>query len=335
MSETNEEVIAILCADIHLQAQPPIWRSAEPDWYEAMQRPLDEIKALQKQTGRNCPVLCAGDIFDKWYGAVGKQSSELINWALKHLPDHMYCIPGQHDLPDHNYEQIWRSAYSTLVRAGKIKDIQFGLEEIVELGGGRYGQGLLDNGEVCTDDIRVYGFPYGLPLRPLENRNKRHFHIALAHEYIWMTGHSYPGAPKEGHLKTKVSKIKNQMWNGYDVVVYGDNHKGFLGYLATTAIFNCGTLMRRASDEIDYKPRVGLLYEDGTIKPHYLDTSKDKYIEKVEDAPLEEMDMSEFIEELKKLGETGLEFTKRVERFFKKNKTRKVVRNIIRKGMEE
>lgn len=304
MPKTNEKVIAILCADLHLSSKPPIWRSAEEDWYKAMQRPLDEIVDLQ--TDYDCPILCAGDIFDKW-----NSSAELINFALGYLPDRMYCIPGQHDLPDHNYSEIHRSAYETLVRAGKIRNI-------------------LINNPRGLDDIWIWGFPFGNKLSPHLNKDSR-CKIALVHEYKWIPGYSYPNPPKENKLSTALAA------NGYDVIVYGDNHNGFLyANMAGTAIFNCGTLMRRKSDEIDYKPQVGLLLESGRVEPHFLDISQDKYIDGVDNsAPVEEMDMSEFIAELKKLGETGLEFVERVERFFKKNKTRKAVQKIIRKGMEE
>ena len=72
-------VIAILCADVHLSLNPPVWRSNEPDWFAAMKRPLDEIKELQKKN-HDCPVFCAGDIFHKW-----DSPAELINWAIDNL----------------------------------------------------------------------------------------------------------------------------------------------------------------------------------------------------------------------------------------------------------
>ncbi len=306
MSETDEKVIAILLADIHLSAKPPIWRSAEEDWYEAMQRPLEELKRLQGKY--DCPILCAGDIFDLWYGAIGKMGSELVNWALRYLPDNMYCIPGQHDLPNHNYGEICKSAYWTLVKAGKIKNLKTDWR-------------ILEN-----FDLR--GFPFGSKLKPCTLVDTR-IHIALIHEYRWIKGSTYPGAPVMGKLSKAITK------HGYDIIVYGDNHKGFIFDAGGTVIFNCGTLMRRASDEKEYKPQIGLLLESGKILPHFLDISQDKYMESVDDSvPMEEMDMNEFIAELKKLGDTGLDFLLAVERFFKKHKVSKTVQDIIRKGMD-
>ncbi len=303
MPETDEKVIAILCADIHLSAKPPIWRSAEPDWYFAMRRPLVDLMALQMT--HECPVLCAGDIFDKW-----NSPPELINFALEYLPDNMYCIPGQHDLPDHNYHEIERSAYWTLVKAGKIKN-------------------MIETPFFFADMI-LYGYAYGHKLQPIVDSVDNVLSIALVHEYRWIKGSSYPGAPIVDKLSKAISK------HGYDVIVYGDNHKGFIYNAGDTTVFNCGGLMRRHSDEIDYRPQVGLLLESGKVVPHFLDISADKHIDKADDsAPVEEMDMSEFIEELQKLGESGLDFVVALTRFLKSNKTKKVVRDIIRKGMEE
>ncbi len=305
MSKTNEKVIAILCADIHLSIKAPVWRSAEEDWFAAMQRPLDELRGLQLKYG--CPILCAGDIFDKW-----NSPPELINFALKYLPGNMYCIPGQHDLPDHNHDEIHRSAYWTLVKAKKIQNI-------------------ILNEKTALTAGSIFGFPFGKKLTMAPNGKA--LKIALIHEYKWIKNHSYPNAP----IGNKVTPVLSKSNYGYNVIVYGDNHNGFLyANMAGTAIFNCGCLMRRKSDEIDYAPQVGLLLASGEVKPYFLDISKDKYLKSVDDATaIEELDIEEFLEELKKLGDTSLEFTTAVKRFYKKHKTHPAVQKILRKAGEE
>jgi len=77
--QSESKVIAIICSDLHLSLKPPVFRSDEPDWFAAMQRPLDEIRRLQKHYG--CDVLCCGDVFNDW-----NSSAELINWAVERLP---------------------------------------------------------------------------------------------------------------------------------------------------------------------------------------------------------------------------------------------------------
>ncbi len=308
MRGRNEKVIAIFLADIHLSLTPPIWRSAEPNWLEAMQRPLDEVRDLQKKF--NCPVICIGDIFDRW-----NSPPELINFALDYLPDDMYAIPGQHDLPLHQYEDMERSAYWTLEMAGKIKDVTPGC--FPDIGG-----------------IALHAFPYGHPLHPLGQEWGGRCHIAIVHEYAWIDGHCYPNAPVENKVVGKGDQMKKKKWLGYHMVVYGDNHKGFLTYLATTAIFNCGTLMRRKSDEVDYKPQVGMLLESGKVRKHYLDISKDKHLDVRSAKGVEDsLDMKGFIQELEKLGDSDLDFSGAMKQYLKKNKIKMEICNIIMKAV--
>jgi len=302
----NEKIIAIFCADIHLSLNAPIWRSAEPDWFEAMKRPLKEIKKLQGEY--NCPVICAGDIFDRW-----NSPPELINWAYDNLPK-MYAIPGQHDLPLHNYDDIKKSAYLSLVNADII-------------------QNLLPGCIIRTGDLIMYNFPYGYKIGPKKDTGgfgKNFIHIAVVHEYRCIKGKSFPQAPDEAYLRMNEKNLI-----GYDIIVYGDNHKGFMTTVnIDSTIFNCGTLMRRKSDEVDYKPWIGLLLESGELKPHYLDIIKDKYLD-VQTKPNEEdsLDMKAFIKELEKLGDTDLDFSEAMKQYLKKNKINTNICNIIFEAM--
>ena len=229
----NEDVIAILLADIHLSLNPPIWRSAESNWLEAQYRPIEEVKLLQDKF--ECPIFCAGDIFEWWFGAFGKGGSELTNYAIDYLPD-MYSIAGQHDLPLHQYNDINKSAYWTLVQAGKIFNMAPASVRTI------------------NDKMVVYSLPYGYPIEPCPEE-KKYLRIAIIHDYVWIPGCKYPEAPAEKRLKRIKHGQENQKLYGYDIIVYGDNHKGFMTMVGKTTVFNCGTLMRRKSDEVDYEPQ--------------------------------------------------------------------------------
>ena len=311
MSKTNEKIIAIFAADIHLSLNPPIWRSAEPDWFDAMLRPLVELRTLA--TLHNCPIVYAGDIFDKW-----NSSPELINFAIKHLPKGC-AIPGQHDLPLHNYEDIGKSAYWTLIEAGVLVYLFPSTPAIIEK-------------DTNKNKMLVSGFPFGHKIKTLEHRNEK-IYIAVAHEYKWIKDCSYPNAPRDQKLKTPSSKKHL----GYDVIIYGDNHKGWYCKWPNckTEFFNCGSLMRRNSDQIDYKPQVGLLTAKGRIISHKLDCSKDKYISDNILGKETELDLTQFMNELEQLGDTAFDFGESVKRFFEKHKTDKVIRNIILNAMEK
>ena len=316
MRGQDEKVLAIFCADIHLSLKPPVWRSAEPDWFAAQARPLLEIQELQNEY--KCPVICAGDIFDRYRKTADGWNAppELINFAINYLPD-MHAIPGQHDLPNHQYDDIERSAYWTLVKAGKINNMAPA------------------SVRTLSDQMVVYSLPYLYKIEPcLEEKN--YVRVAVVHDYIWIPGHSYPDAPDEKRLKKLSQNKVGGKFYGYDVVVYGDNHKGFSTYAGKTQIFNCGTLMRRKSDEIDYRPQVGLLLESGEVVSHYLDTSEDKYITAAEVVVKETLEMGELVTDLQKLGKSALDFVDAMKQYMHKHgKMTSEAKQVIIEAMEK
>ncbi len=291
------KVIAILCSDLHLSETAPVARAAEPDWFAAQERPLAEIDRLSKK--HRCPVIIAGDIFDRW-----NASPAIINFALEHLPDNVYAIPGQHDLPNHSLKEIKRSAYWTLVESGKVINIDY-----------RVVDPLIISGWVSrTPGTRliVRGFSWGQKITPEKClHNDGHVYLAVSHQYVFtrpgINGNGYPGAPEDQML----SKMWLQL-EGYDAAVFGDNHQGFLAGSRVTGkhvnVMNCGTLMRRKQDERDYKPQVGLLRADVTIDRHFLDVSKDKFSDPTDVSVDRVLDSSEFLEELRSLGGDSLDF---------------------------
>lgn len=293
---------AILVADIHLQAHAPVVRSSELDWFEAQARPLNEIRALSKK--HQCPILYAGDIFDRWNAA-----PEIINFAFAHLPPG-WAVPGQHDLPNHSYAEIERSAYWTLVAAGYLVNI-------------------LPGERVIADGLPVTGWPWGFePIARSGPRSTGLPEIALIHRFVWTKDTGYPGAP----TSALVGAYKGCL-GGYDVAVFGDNHKGFVAQLRNgPCIISCGTIIRRKADERDYRPSVWLLHEDATITRYYLDTTKDKFIEltAAEEVVERLLNMTEFVVGLRGLGvNDALDFVAVVKRFLTDNNVSGRVRDII------
>lgn len=304
-SATPPRVVAILTSDWHLSEKPPVARSAEEDWFETQKRYLRQIGVLSRRHGiAGIPIICAGDIFDKW-----NSSANLINFAISEMP-HVYAVPGQHDLAHHNYENIRKTAYWTLVEAGKVTDLRHG---------STLGMGV--------QDLVLHAFPWNHEIRPREVPSSLCLHIAVIHCYIWKKGFGYPGAPKDKRVGSLLPRLK-----GYDVAVFGDNHLGF----QYKNIFNCGGLMRRKSDEINYAPGVGLLYSDGTVKRHYLDTSGDKFIDPsiLKKVGKDGVDMEDFIEELKSLGDQAINFHSAIREFIDKHEISEEVANIVIESME-
>ncbi len=235
-----DDVIAVFASDIHLCHTPPVAREHEPNWYDAMLRPVMQLQAIVDETG--AALFYAGDIFDRW-----NAPAELINWALAYLPPG-WAIPGQHDLPQHNYGDIRRSAYWTLVAAGKLVN-------------------MIPGDPYRTNGWAFYGYPWKHPIVPLHANEHT---CAIVHAYIWGEGSGYKDAPEEQRITAYASQLE-----GYDVAVFGDNHIGFLGQCGATRVLNNGGFMRRRTDEVHYRPHVGLLLRDGTVIRRELDCTED------------------------------------------------------------
>jgi len=243
------DVIALFVSDIHLSHTPPIARSAEPDWYAAMERDLRQLYEMSKKYG-GCPIICAGDIFDRY-----NPPPELINFAIRFLPK-MFAVPGQHDMPYHKYDDLDKSAYQVLVNAGVIEDLKY-------------------DKTVWHKKLVLYGVPYGFDIPMFEKFPGNRVNVLVCHKYIWDSEeHAYLGVGRDSKW-TRWKKVLK----GYDVAVFGDNHCAFVTGVPGLNVVNCGCLIRRKFDEKRYSPSVVELRDDGTVCRRLLDVSEDKWME--------------------------------------------------------
>lgn len=302
-------VIAIACADLHLQHNPPSCRSNEPDWYKTMNRVIKEIDSLRIKY--DATVLCAGDLFNRWNPPL-----QLVNWAIDKILFDIVAVPGQHDLPQHNYDSLDRCAYYTLMVAGKI----------INIGMSQYE----------TDDMVVYGCPWGFDPKKIKVEKTSRLKILLIHEYNWTNGCSYPGAPKSDKITAAKYHGSKKWMSKFDVIIFGDNHQGFSRQIDHTTIFNCGTVMRRKTDEKKYKPQVGLVCDDGSVKLYFLDQTNDAFIDKKKERDNDDsglMEVDEFLGELDDLQQNPLDYRNIAVRYLKKNKVRKNVKEELLTAM--
>lgn len=231
----------------------------------------------------HAPIICAGDLTNKW-----NEPPEFINFLLRVLP-FMYCVRGNHDTPFHNASEMHKSVYGTLCQTGTIKDIA-------------------PRSPLVIGNLMLHGFPHGTEVRPMQKRYDGYFHLAVIHDYIWKRGSEHRQVTVETSVGSWHQKVR-----GYDAVMFGDNHKGFVAkHPAFPTILNCGTLMRRTTDEIDYQPKVGLINSDGSIVRVALDCSKDTFAEKLKEESEPSADMEKFIEQLLKRVKSNVDFRTKV-----------------------
>lgn len=277
-----------------------------------MARPLDQVWSLA--TTMKVPIVYVGDIFHHW-----NSPPELINFALTTLP-RGYAVPGQHDLPHHRLEDVHRSAFGTLLRAGHLEMIH-------------------PDVPLAIGPLVLYGFPWGTTIRPCPDPAQTFVtRIAVCHRYIWTKSTGYEGAPEDGHLAEVRPLLK-----GYDAAIFGDNHKGFLSRAFVRPdnainLMNCGALLRRNSDEKDYQPMVGLIHSSGEIEPYPLVVQDDVFLQ-MDEIVARIMEshpgIEKFVEELESLNEATLDFYSAVKRFMEGSQVDDSVRGIILSAMEK
>lgn len=293
-------VVAIFTADVHLSHKAPVARSAEPDWYEAMARPLKQLRQIQRNHN-DPPIFYVGDIFDHW-----NSPAELINFALEFLP-HGFSIYGQHDLPLHSKKDIKKSAYWTLVKTELLDHLSYPYQ--------------------INRDITVHGFGWNQPIEP--NKTKG-FNIALVHRYVWSGGASYANAPRENHVDQLFKEAK-----GYNGVVCGDNHKPFVVHKGKNTIVNCGSLMCRSIDQRNYEPNVWLLYDDMDIRPEPLSVKDDLWIDEVTQETTSEIKLDALVENFRKLSSSTINFLEFLERALNSPKLSTKAKETLRSILDE
>ena len=300
-----KKATAILTADLHLRETAPIART--DNFVTAQISKLKFIKELAEK--HECPTFIAGDIFDK-----AKSSPFVEAMALSHFPKETFVIPGNHCLPSHNLNNFDKSSLRVLEAAKTITALTN-----------------TDTFDFLT--FTVTGFPFGTTFTPKyvgTSFNEKVPHIALLHLMI----HKDKPIHESIESTKALSLLKN---SSYDLIVVGDNHTPFTVEHEGRLLVNCGALTRITAGQIDYKPAVWLWYADtNTVEKVYLPIEKGVISrEHIEKKDKKDKRMEAFIERVDTSYELGIDFPMNVESYFRKNVTRKGIKEIIRKSMEE
>lgn len=297
---------AILTADIHLDDNVPVSRT--DDFYEVMFNKVQFIEALQEKY--DCPVLDAGDLCNKW-----KPSLSLLADAVRHLPLKFYTVPGNHDLPSHNINNLYKSGLGLLDTVGTVNILDANLPLKFEHSG---------------VSIHVYGCAYGQEptRRRLENGNV--LNVLVFHTDVYTGKIPWPGC-----LFPTAKKVMKK-YGKFDLIVTGHNHKPFVVDHGGTLLVNPGSMMRRNADQMSHKPRVYLWFaEDNSVEPVYLPIEKGVVTrEHIETTGDHNERIDAFVARLKQDYEVKLSFKKNMEQVFATNKLKAEVKEYILKGME-
>ena len=172
---------------------------------------------------------------------------------------------------------------------------------------------------------------HGSTVEPVDDYPVDGTRLAVVHSYIHHGKDKYIGAPEESEVQNWKKRL-----SGYHAAVFGDNHKGFLSKAGDCNILNCGCIFPRKSDEREYRPAVGILYDDGTIRKRRLSTDKDVWLTDVVagSGETEGMNLSEFLEDLEDLVGDKLDFNEALNRCLDSKEIRTKVRDMLMEAMD-
>jgi hypothetical protein len=301
-----ENVVALFVSDLHLDEKPPVARSVEEDWPRVQAGYIRQLRDLQR--AYRAPIFIAGDLLDKW-NASPRTISLAIQWFKELVPEQdVFAIPGNHDLPHGNQSELFSSAFWTLVEAGAIKYIP-------------------PNTSVEVGNAIVWAWTEESV--PPPKGNGLAINVALIHDFIWTKDTGHPTASNTKRWASWVQKLK-----GWDMAVFGDNHKGFLIQQdKTVSVLNCGTFIRRYQDERDYRPSVGVLFASGVMGRHFLDNKSDNFLnldkQVLETLNRLDADTEALCQELTKLHSARLSYERAVRHWIDKQQIEEPVKKIM------
>jgi len=275
---------AILTADWHLREDVPICR--KDDFLQEQSNKLTQIRKLQEKY--NCPVLHAGDLFHHW-----KPSPSLLSLALEHLPNKMFVVYGNHDLPQHNLDLSYKSGVYTLSLA----------EALTVLSETHWGEEPEEGSIVFPGKAKA----------------------AIWHVMTYSGQAPFPGC---SDLPAEDLLLK---YRNYDLILTGHNHKPFVEQTHDRILVNPGSLTRQTADET-HDPVVYLWYaENNTVRPVNLSDQPAGNVITREHIERQEDKQKRFEALINKLNGPAEEisFKSNLERHFSRHKTPKSVRNYI------
>ena len=297
----------IITADWHLRSQKPRCR-LDDNWMETQKNALRQIACHAKE--HEADVIVIGDIFH----STNETTNEIIGLVqefAKELGENelsLYILAGNHDLPQHNIENIHRAAFSILLNSRNI----FHVSQIPD-----------------AKEKEVYAPDFGLE----EHDRLTDAEIVFRHILCFPENEKLPPGAKA----VKPSELFLQSPNA-QCIFTGDYHRQFVYQKNKKILLNPGCLLRQAADMLDYKPAVFLIYfSDDTLTYASLpiiDNEKLVTDEYLETEKLRNYRIEAFIERIKENESVTFDFIENVHTALKDNTIDVETKNTILELME-
>lgn len=278
----------IITADWHIRNTRPRCRIDE-DWIKSQQKALNQIAEICEN--KNAPLMVVGDIFN----SNSDTSFECINMVQK-LADYIggiYLIAGNHDLPYHSSENIYKSAIGVLFQSENVFKI-----------------------EDYSDDFSAPNFD--------EERNSM--------PYMFIHTLTIPSKDKPDFIECETPESLLKKYPTAKWIFTGDYHKNFVYEKDGRYVINPGCLIRQVSDMKDYQCGVYFVDTDKEVIEFIpiIDDEKlvnDEYIIRQDER---EERIENFVNKLKDVESVSLDFIDNVEKALLVNKIDEKLKHCIK-----
>ncbi len=294
----------LIAGDLHLTDKSP--ENRIDDYFITQTEKVSFIL----ETGRNNKIdalLLGGDVFDNY-----KQSNYVLQYYINkflNLPFSIYTTIGQHDMKYHSSDQE-DTALAVLHAA-----------MVICACGTSY----------ISKEVDIYESPFGGKIpEPLDNGK---YNILLTHRMIVHNDKIWEEQSEFDYAENLLRQYPK-----YNLIVSGDNHHYFHAEIKGRHLFNCGSLMRSTTAQLEHKPKI-VLFDTDTGKYKEIEIpikpiSEIFDLHKVEKKKEEKKDFDAFISGLSETKAMHLSFQDSLDDYLKKNKVEKSVKSIFEEVLQ-
>lgn len=297
---------AIITADFHARPDVPRARM-DADWIQTQRDCLSEIADLANRL--RLPVCIIGDVFN--VPKVGDRVRNMVVSFLHHINAGAYLIAGNHDLPQHAWENVMDASFGAIKLLIESLDVPK-INHLNALGvAAHFGCEQMHDPKAPTSIVFTHRlvFPDQLP-------------------------HWAQNDPDAITASDLLKQYPTAKW-----IFTGDYHHAFIYTENGRHVINPGCINRQTASMKDYKPLVYIAdTEAGSVEPYYLkaDTGKmvtDAYL-RVEEA--REDRITAFVDSVRKSENVSLDFLANLNAAMAANKGLSPgVRDMINRLIEE
>jgi DNA repair exonuclease SbcCD nuclease subunit len=303
----------LLTSDWHIRDDIPVSRT--DDFYETMKRKVRFVFQTAVDYGVKA-ILNAGDLFNAGRPVQSQLLEIMLMDIFEEYKDVLFLIiPGNHDLPYHNMEELGRSSLGVLIRGGYVENVHDKEIPFVD-----------ENGVKWVVIGRGWGSDIPKTIGNLVPFNSRK--IVMWHGMV--QGSEWVPGGIEGH----------KFFRDYpdvDLFVTGHNHEKFvIEKKPGRFLVNPGGLLRMSIDEIDKESAVFIFDTlNSSIEEILVPIEKDALDGSYKNEK-EERDekIASFVENMKNEYEVGLSFENNLKIHLKENPVGAEVEKIIWKAVE-